>query len=1282
MAKKRLVDFRGGVNQKISPHMIGDSQGQTAQDVDLSAVRLQGRKKLNTSDTAKGDFFYATGNIAGIAGDGRWVSTLPIDGTGTGTNGNGTYESYAQDFAVWNRDLYVAVGSGHASGEVQRFLDGNTQVAGSLTLNPPTSVTVTGDYPYSSTQGSWVNSTISSSRGGKGHQLTAAIAEVPYIAEIPFSQGTPVQVATTLIATELTFTGAYIYGFGFAQGQILNATQLVLWSNDSTKFASSTPFSSYVSSEPTPTGSTVYYGFHTGAGTPVAKNTPTTINQNMLLQTSTAYPSSTIAWQFSRWQSSGQGSYGNASIVRASTHPSTGATLDVTYSGTTYYAYLVTHPSGLYNYFPYHSTTITNIAKPMYILWSNALVQRKYAGTTTVYQGGQQYVPGQAFVPGTPAFTSDDARFYIYRQFTSSDQASSSASAPIWNDDAAEGASPAWLGDPTSARSITSSTDDGYYLSAITATGGSLGAWTGLPEESQGKTKATAHTNNKFVFGQGAVAKPQRLNFSVTPDQASLQASLIACYRLFRVDSNSTAASSTNLGFILPSQVINMTINGNAVTFSGTDFDTTGNTLYKLNWTAYQNTEVSITGSTYDGTSVTATSPVSGKSSGTIGTNGALFVGSSYTITLSHTDNDTYVGVDFWLEKRVIGTGAYNANDTFAVVRSFDYFKYSSTSQLGGSDFLDVFASGLSSGGGLGSSASLTAPPTYLKFLKESNNFFFGVGTDDTEPERYGGQAGVNGSGVGNKADSFLFVSSYNNPRDWPYDGYVEFDASITGLATYPGELIVFTESGTYRVTGSRANQMRKSKLATTEGLKNGNHKSIALVGNNLVWVSQSGICFYNGNSVTNLTQGRYQNFIDNFAGTTALAGQLDGKYYVIRKNNETGYVVDFTLEGFPISEIDLKEDQGSSSDSVLVYVPHRNKLYTRKGFIEGSSARNSFSYKTREFDGGSFGSLKLVKNVTLNGTGSGKVQVYLDKQPILWSDVIPNSGYTKVLSTDTNISGAVFNTTGVDLYYLTADLTATTLSTVYNIRTNFMDYSSAGIGSLPDYAIAYSITSVWDLAINNTNAIQGAFPHKNSSLTLLQPTLSQGLNLKFYQYMTNTTDAMLTATVTDGSNSYNIGTPYYPVDTTLQNPVSTSPYMLNITPSNFGNAIKDRIIVFQASGSYHVFKIVSTAFTLLTVPGAGGANIYAIQAVSSGILASAYTLDQLPSNIKYWKDVSIDPVSGSQVDQPARIYLPAARTNNPYGLSVADTWSVEVQEWSGDGQIDWIETEYETLAD
>ena len=125
----------------------------------------------------------------------------------------------------------------------------------------------------------------------------------------------------------------------------------------------------------------------------------------------------------------------------------------------------------------------------------------------------------------------------------------------------------------------------------------------------------------------------------------------------------------------------------------------------------------------------------------------------------------------------------------------------------------------------------------HLKFLKESNNFFFAVGTEHTEAGRYGGTVDLTQNppvytanpDIGNKEDSFLFVSTYNNPRDWPIDAYVEFDASITGLASYPGELIVFTENGLYRVTGSRANQMRKAKLATTEGLPANQNKTISI---------------------------------------------------------------------------------------------------------------------------------------------------------------------------------------------------------------------------------------------------------------------------------------------------------------------------------------------------------------------------------------------------------------------------------------------------------------------
>jgi hypothetical protein len=64
MAKQRLVDFRGGINEKVSPHMIGDTQGQDAVDLDFSTVRLEGRDSLNASDSASGSFLYDVGDGA------------------------------------------------------------------------------------------------------------------------------------------------------------------------------------------------------------------------------------------------------------------------------------------------------------------------------------------------------------------------------------------------------------------------------------------------------------------------------------------------------------------------------------------------------------------------------------------------------------------------------------------------------------------------------------------------------------------------------------------------------------------------------------------------------------------------------------------------------------------------------------------------------------------------------------------------------------------------------------------------------------------------------------------------------------------------------------------------------------------------------------------------------------------------------------------------------------------------------------------------------------------
>ena len=140
MPKQILVDFRGGLNKKISPHMIGDTQGQDANNLDMGAVRLQGRRQLDTSQKAAGNFFYEVGSANNA---GRWVSSDQAD--------TATYIDYSSDFAVWNRDLYVALSYktinnqevAHSTGEIEVFRDGGSSPV-KLSFDPPASATVTG----------------------------------------------------------------------------------------------------------------------------------------------------------------------------------------------------------------------------------------------------------------------------------------------------------------------------------------------------------------------------------------------------------------------------------------------------------------------------------------------------------------------------------------------------------------------------------------------------------------------------------------------------------------------------------------------------------------------------------------------------------------------------------------------------------------------------------------------------------------------------------------------------------------------------------------------------------------------------------------------------------------------------------------------------------------------------------------------------------------------------------------------------------------------------------
>jgi hypothetical protein len=1181
MAKQRLVDFRGGINKKISPHMIGDSQGQVAQDVDSSSVRLEGRLLIDTSEKAEGSYFYESGNLSSNTFEGRWVSIYPED--------DSTYLDGATDFAVWNKDLYVAYGEDSVNGELQVYRDGSTTATQVNFDEPGTSTYTTYDAdstseflaPYSANDNSEIliasvtgqayvppqtgiypvtqqadtgealytvfdppyeqtsplfNSSHSrntytknnttyyedpstyrlqrNTGGSAAYTITLSINTVSQFSPIFQSEGTfndyvaPRNVSPIV---NYTFNVYSRNGTNYYYAPSTNSTLGVSAGNFYTQGGGGSSGGNSVT-DPNTTGtynaSTYYWKWVRNAG---FSGNVTTSNYSTLNSTyGTSYSSGTTGYYdqrsgtsnqtFNLYSESGTTYYAptsNATINGVSltaetfyTQSGGGSTTSSTdgpyvYNG--YYWY-ITNPFGTnrieiywnnvlkatispanynltehvasdgYKYirgslfqsanYPYiygvsrnittnndftysvHSRTLTssngtlsfvfggstksttsNIsyataessnttytttetingssvsvtyrrgtnfavnqtdtkAYSIYRTYTNPVVYNNYNYSyyttsqpfpaTFTYQDITDTVPEATGIPDTPAFTYDDARTKLYLLYNSDSDVDNETT------DNAQGYN--WL---QQGRAF-SLADNGYYLRTLRE---DVTSGTGLPVVSGNRTLATLASGSSHVFGLSLDSTPQRLNFSIVqPTDVTNPA--FKGYKLERIDNE----SSVDLGYIAPDSSVSFTYNSTTKAVTITGLGTTSSDNYRLKFAAYQDTQVRTT--LNNGTAVTAKSNMSG----------VLFNGNdTFTIQLIDVDGtDTrFRAADFWLEKKVIeGTSSSTSDDIYAIIRCFDLFDRNSNAVQSGvitgvCDFLDAFPNGLSSGG-LSSGTTQSGVPTYLKFLKEANNFFFAVGTESTPDNRYGSAT--------NKADSFLFVSEYNNPRSWPLTGYVEFDASITGLASYPGELIAWTPSGTFRVTGSRYDQMRKSRLATTEGMPIGHHRSIAQVGRYLVWVSQSGICFYDGDKVTNLTRGRFSTW--TMQGSGIHAGQYDDTYYVV-DSTETGYAVDFALEGFPVTEIDLTEDLptptnevtsstyfGDTLPPVLVYKPSENKLYSRRGVIEGSQNRGSWSYKTRAFDGGSFGSLKLVRNVTLNGTGSGQVQVYLDGKP------------------------------------------------------------------------------------------------------------------------------------------------------------------------------------------------------------------------------------------------------------------------------------------------------------
>jgi hypothetical protein len=116
-------------------------------------------------------------------------------------------------------------------------------------------------------------------------------------------------------------------------------------------------------------------------------------------------------------------------------------------------------------------------------------------------------------------------------------------------------------------------------------------------------------------------------------------------------------------------------------------------------------------------------------------------------------------------------------------------------------------------------------PPDKGRYLCESGNvFFLAVG-------------------------STLYFSLQGNPHAWPKLNFVGFDDIITGIVPEFQGVLVFTANNTWRVTGADdIATLTKIELPGQQGCVN--YNSITRVTNAPVWLSNDGICLWDGQSI------------------------------------------------------------------------------------------------------------------------------------------------------------------------------------------------------------------------------------------------------------------------------------------------------------------------------------------------------------------------------------------------------------------------------------------------
>lgn len=270
-------------------------------------------------------------------------------------------------------------------------------------------------------------------------------------------------------------------------------------------------------------------------------------------------------------------------------------------------------------------------------------------------------------------------------------------------------------------------------------------------------------------------------------------------------------------------------------------------------------------------------------------------------------------------------------------------------------------------------------PPDEGKYLTEYDGVFF-VAVDDR-----------------------LYFSEVGNPHAWKLLNWIGIGDTITGICNGFSGILVFTANRTNLVTGTDATTIMRTELPSNQGCPN--YRTIAYILNAPLWISNDGLCMWDGQQVHLLSHGRYE---INFTPLHAVSG--NDRYYLF---HDSGAMCFDRRSQDVFRELDLTCSYAwyDGDGDVLYFLKDDGKIYVFGG------DDMQVNYSSPEF-GGSAITLKQGRRIFLDATGDIEATFRVDgdaQSSITFKgrrrrwEYLPSSIYGRTFQVDLSFSGTLY---------------------------------------------------------------------------------------------------------------------------------------------------------------------------------------------------------------------------------------------------------------------------------